>query len=216
MNTPDSGAPFGPHPRRRFLKGLAGMALGLPLAAEPLTAATKGKRVILDPGHGGKDGGCYWYGVKEKDLALDLAKRIASNLRKAGVPVQLTRTSDVFLELDERAEMANRHQNSIFVSLHFNAHQDRSIRGIESFYYPGSQTGQKLASVVQSELGKRIKTRNRGIKPSRLKVLQATKGPAALIECGFISNRWECERCNAPWFRQVLSEEITEGIARYL
>ncbi len=204
-----------PYDRRQFLRCLTGAALTLPLVDE-LPAASGKPRIILDPGHGGKDGGSYWYGIKEKDLTLDLAKRVSANLKKAGVPTLLTRSTDVYVELENRAKIANDYEGSIFVSLHFNAHKDRSIRGIESFYYPGSQSGQRLASVMQSELGRRIKTRNRGTKANRLKVLQSTKGPAALVECGFISNRWECDRCSASWFRQVLSEEITEGIARFL
>ncbi|MCB1093041.1 MAG: N-acetylmuramoyl-L-alanine amidase, partial [Verrucomicrobiae bacterium] len=68
---------------------------------------------------------------------------------------------------------------------------------------------------IQTELGNRILTRNRGIKPSRLKVLEKTKGTAALVECGFISNRWECQRCASTWLRQILAEEIVEGILKY-
>lgn len=190
--------------------GLGTVALG--------TADLKGarfKRVVIDPGHGGRDNGSKWYGVAEKTLTLDLANRIKKILDAKGVPTTLTRTTDVFMELDERAAVANRQSDAIFVSVHFNAHRDRSIKGIETFYYPGSTQGRVLATYIQGELGKRIKTRNRGVKPARLKVLRATKGSAVLVECGFISNRWECQRCASTWFRQVLAEEIVEGILRY-
>lgn len=171
--------------------------------------------VVIDPGHGGKDGGSKWYGVTEKNLTLDLAKRIKAALEKEKMKVTLTRSTDVFVELVDRAEVANKKPGSVFVSVHFNAHRDRSIKGIETFYYPGSASGRELATYVQSELGRRIKTRNRGVKPSRLKVLAKTKGTAILIECGFISNRWECQRCASTWFRQILAEEIAQGILRY-
>lgn len=173
------------------------------------------KQVVIDPGHGGKDNGSKWYGVAEKTLTLDLAKRIEKILETKGVPTTLTRTTDKWMELEDRAAVANGKQDAIFVSVHFNAHRDRSIQGIETFYYPGSTQGRVLATYVQGELGKRIKTRNRGVKPARLKVLRSTKGTAILVECGFISNRWECQRCASTWFRQVLAEEIAEGILRY-
>ncbi len=171
--------------------------------------------VVLDPGHGGKDPGSQGFGEVEKVLSLDLAKRIEKVLVGKGVTVSLTRTTDTYVELVDRAEVANKASKSIFVSLHFNAHTDRSINGTETFYWPGSEEGRRLASYIQSELGRRLVTRNRGFKPERLKVLEATEGTAILIECGFISNRWECQRCGAEWFRQILAEEIAQGIMRY-
>ncbi|MCB1230067.1 MAG: N-acetylmuramoyl-L-alanine amidase [Verrucomicrobiae bacterium] len=177
--------------------------------------AQKFERVVIDPGHGGKDNGSKWYGVAEKTLTLDLAKRIQKVLEGKGIDAKLTRSTDIYVELVDRAAVANKTPNTLFLSVHFNAHRDRSIKGIETFYYPGSTEGRVLATYVQSELGNRIKTRNRGVKPARLKVLRETKGVAVLVECGFISNRWECQRCASSWFRQVLAEEIVEGILRY-
>ena len=200
--------------RQHFCR-LAGLGLGAMVLGRNESQAAKFKRVVIDPGHGGKDNGSKWYGVAEKTLTLDLAKRIQKILVAKGIPTTLTRTTDVFMELEDRAAVANKQADTIFVSVHFNAHRDRSIKGIETFYYPGSNEGRVLATQIQDELGKRIKTRNRGVKPARLKVLRATKGTAVLVECGFISNRWECQRCASTWFRQVLAEEIVEGILRY-
>ena len=200
--------------RQHFCR-LAGLGLGAMVLGRDDSQAAKFKRVVIDPGHGGKDNGSKWYGVAEKTLTLDLAKRIQKILVAKGIPTTLTRTKDVFMELEDRAAVANKQADTIFVSVHFNAHRDRSIKGIETFYYPGSTEGRVLATQIQDELGKRIKTRNRGVKPARLKVLRATKGTAVLVECGFISNRWECQRCASTWFRQVLAEEIVEGILRY-
>lgn len=171
--------------------------------------------VVIDPGHGGKDPGSSAFGLVEKELTLDLAKRIEKILVGKGITTELTRRSDVYIELVDRAERANRAPKTIFVSLHFNAHTDRSISGTETFYWPGSSSGRELASYIQSELGRRLVSRNRGFKPERLKVLETTKCTAVLIECGFISNRWESQRCGAEWFRQILAEEISQGILRY-
>lgn len=190
------------------------LALGVTLPSSGF-AAPAFTRVVIDPGHGGKDPGSVAFGLVEKDLTLDLAFRIQKLLEAQSIEVQLTRTTDTFVELEDRAELANKHPGAIFVSLHFNAHVDRSISGTETLYWPGSEPSRQLASYIQSELGIRLVTRNRGIKPERLKVLEVTQGTAALIECGFISHRWENQRCGAAWFRQILAEEIVQGILRF-
>ncbi|MDF1739846.1 MAG: N-acetylmuramoyl-L-alanine amidase [Verrucomicrobiales bacterium] len=191
---------------------LAGLISMIPADSSALEDFNK---VVIDPGHGGKDPGSSAFGNVEKELTLDLAKRIAKLLTAKGISSQLTRTTDTYVELIDRAEMANKSPKTLFLSVHFNAHSDRSISGTETLYWPGSATGRELASYIQSELGRRLVTRNRGFKPERLKVLEATKATAVLIECGFISNRWESQRCSAEWFRQILAEEIVQGILRY-
>lgn len=195
------------------------MALFLALlfaASLPHQASAKNfSTVVIDPGHGGSDKGSNWYGVYEKNLSLDLSKRIQRILKSKGIPTVLTRNSDTYVALDKRAAIANRKSHFIFVSIHFNGHRNTSYRGIETFYYPGSSKGSQLAGKIQHELGARIKTKNRGIKAARLKVLRLTKGPAVLIECGFLSNRWENNRCNASWLREIIAEEIVQGIMAY-
>jgi len=185
------------------------------IALIPSVSAQNFQHVVIDPGHGGMDPGSQGYDLVEKELTLDLAQRLAKVLTGKGISTSLTRTDDTYLTLKERAEVANRLSGSIFVSIHFNAHTDRSISGTETFYWPGSENGRRLASFIQSELGRRLVSRNRGFKPDRLKVLEETEGTAVLIECGFISNRWEAQRCGAEWFRQILAEEIAQGILRY-
>jgi N-acetylmuramoyl-L-alanine amidase len=172
-------------------------------------------RVVIDPGHGGIDPGSSAFGMVEKELTLDLARRLERILSSHGLTTELTRRTDKYVELSERAEKANAKPGTIFVSVHFNAHTDRSISGTETLYWPGSAAAREMASYVQSELGRRLVTRNRGFKPERLKVLEKTKCTAILIECGFISNRWESQRCGAEWFRQIIAEEIAQGILRY-
>ncbi|MEM9018886.1 MAG: N-acetylmuramoyl-L-alanine amidase [Verrucomicrobiota bacterium] len=200
---------------RTFLVILTSLTLCLVVCKEVASAAEEFHRVVIDPGHGGKDPGSNAFGLVEKELTLDLATRLEKILKGHGFEVELTRRSDVYIELVERAEIANAEPGTIFVSLHFNAHTDRSISGTETLYWPGSAPSRTLASYIQSELGRRLVTRNRGFKPERLKVLEETERTAVLIECGFISNRWESQRCGAEWFRQIVAEEIAQGILRY-
>ena len=177
-------------------------------------AASEAKTVVvLDPGHGGKDNGARWYGVSEKTLNLDVAKRVEVLLKKRGIPVVMTRRTDTYVSLDYRAKIANRHAGAIFVSIHFNAHSNRSIKGIETFYI--SSKGRKLAQSMQKRLASRINTNDRGSKKHHYAVLTKTRGVAALVECGFISNHWENRRCATSWFRDILAQEIASGIAAY-
>lgn len=186
-----------------------------PLLAVGLGAGERFDTVYLDPGHGGKDPGSVAYGLVEKDLTLDIAKRIEKLLVGKGIQVRMTRRDDRFIELADRAAIASGDPRSIFLSLHFNAHTDRSISGSETLYWPGSEKGRELASYVQSELGRRLVTRNRGFRPERLKVLELSPVTGILVECGFLSNRWESQRCGAEWFRQIIAEEIVQGLLRY-
>ena len=169
--------------------------------------------VVLDPGHGGKDNGARWYGVSEKTLNLDVAKRVEILLKKRGIPVVMTRRTDTYVSLGYRAQIANRHAGAVFVSIHFNAHSNRSIKGIETFYI--SSKGRKLAQSMQKRLAGRINTNDRGSKKHHYAVLTKTRGVAALVECGFISNHWENKRCSTSWFRDILAQEIASGIAAY-
>lgn len=172
-------------------------------------------KVVIDPGHGGKDPGSIAFDLVEKNLTLDIAKRVEKLLVGKGLTVELTRREDVFVELADRAAMAAGSPDTILLSLHFNAHADRSISGTETLYWPGSESGRELASYVQSELGRRLVTRNRGFRPERLKVLELAPVTGILVECGFLTNRWESQRCGAEWFRQIVAEEIVQGLLRY-
>ncbi len=97
---------------------------------------TRIRKIVLDPGHGGKDPGAIGVsGIAEKDIVLALAKRLAKKLRKKmDVEVILTRERDVFVPLEERTAFANARNADLFVSLHINASRNRRLRGIESYY----------------------------------------------------------------------------------
>jgi len=93
------------------------------------------RKIILDPGHGGKDPGAMAHGMKEKDIVLTVAKHLRDILREQyGYDVVMTRTKDVFLPLEERTALANTSKADLFVSIHVNAHPDKNVRGIETFY----------------------------------------------------------------------------------
>lgn len=91
--------------------------------------------VVIDAGHGGKDHGATGHrGLKEKDVNLGIAKKVADRLKKVGIKVALTRDEDEYISLDERAQLANEKQASVFVSIHANAAESRAARGVETYF----------------------------------------------------------------------------------
>ena len=93
------------------------------------------KKIVLDPGHGGKDPGAMAFGLKEKDIVLDVAKRLSPILKKElGCEVVLTRKDDTFISLEERTALANTNNADLFISLHINAHTSAKVRGMETYY----------------------------------------------------------------------------------
>ncbi|MFC1868537.1 N-acetylmuramoyl-L-alanine amidase [Thermodesulfobacteriota bacterium] len=94
------------------------------------------KRIVIDPGHGGRDPGCYHAGgIREKNIVLNLAKKLAKRIKeKLGCEVLLTRTSDKSVPLDERTAFANVKKADLFISLHVNAHKQKNIFGVETYF----------------------------------------------------------------------------------
>ena len=181
------------------------------LTAALLLPASAFRTVVIDAGHGGKDDGAKRYGVKEKDLNLDTAKRLEKILRRRGFHVVMTRRTDRFVPLQQRAKIANRYQDAVFISIHYNSHRDTSVKGIETFY--ATMDGRRLASGIQDLLTKRFTTRDRGIKLGKqYAVLNKTRIVSVLVEAGFISNSWERRRLNGAWYRQIVAEQIAKGI----
>jgi len=168
--------------------------------------------VVIDAGHGGDDPGTRWHGLVEKKLTLDVAQRVETILKRNGVTTAMTRRTDATVSLDDRAAKANRYRSALLVSIHFNANRIQGISGYETFYR--SSSGRKVAASVQRSLTANIKGNNRGITSFGYAVLKRTKGPAILIECGFISNKAEAARCATAAHRQKLAEAIARGVLR--
>ncbi len=110
------------------------------------------KRIVIDPGHGGKDPGCLFKGgIKEKDITLSLAKKLKTKIEsQLGCEVLLTRTTDVFMPLDERTAFATLKNADLFISLHVNAHKQTNIYGIET-YFLNMATDQQAVMVAARE-----------------------------------------------------------------
>jgi N-acetylmuramoyl-L-alanine amidase len=169
------------------------------------------KTVVVDAGHGGKDNGAYRkFGGAEKIATLDVAKRLAQKLRESDVKVVMTRTSDVFVPLEERVAIENEQKNSIFVSIHFNDSRRRAVHGFETYYH--SPMSVDLAQTIQAKLTTISRSSNRGVHRANFRVLRLAKYPAVLVECGFLSNRREGGSARDSDYRDQLADKIAEAI----
>lgn len=187
--------------------------LTLLLGATTLVAAAQTVRfstVVIDAGHGGKDGGSVWHGLTEKKLCLDVAKRVEAALISKGLKTVMIRRTDTFVELDRRTRLANLVPASIFVSIHFNGSRQTLISGGEVYYR--SPRGKLLASSISRSIKSRVTGGMRGIFHGNYKVLRSTKMPAVLVECGYISNKREALRCADPAHRQKIADAIVSGL----
>ena len=177
-------------------------------------------------------------GAKEKDLALDIALRVRAHLAAAGVRVVMTRDSDRFWELEDRPYLAARGGGDVFLSIHMNAAATRTVRGIETFVtatenYPPtaeSKLGGKYPAVPNNQfnhsntvLGNQIqravvgitRAEDRGLKRARFVVLRNSAMPAALVECGFLSNAQDEQKLSTPSYRETVALGIAQGILNY-
>lgn len=170
--------------------------------------------VILDPGHGGKDKGAVWGGVRESDLNLKVAKKVETLLKARGISCSMTRNSDQFVSLSKRAEVSQKYRNAIFVSIHFNASNHTEVRGLETYY--ASAKGKKLAQTIHSRMVKKLNLYDRKtLTGGKYAVLNKTACPAILIECGYISNAYERKRCSSSGYQSLCASAIVDGIMAY-
>src|SRR5262249_16563014 len=167
--------------------------------------------VVVDAGHGGKDSGAYRrYGPPEKMITLDVAQRVNRKLRESQLKTVMTRSSDVFIELNDRVAIENAEKNAIFVSIHFNDSRKRRVRGFETYYH--SATSFDLANGIQSKLMTIPNSANGGVHRANFRVLRLATCPAVLVECGYLSNRSEGNKTREWEYRELLADRIAEAI----
>ncbi|MHA7912930.1 N-acetylmuramoyl-L-alanine amidase [Bacillus altitudinis] len=174
------------------------------------------KKIMLDPGHGGHDPGAAENGLKEKDLVLKIAKKTKTILEKVyGASVKLTRSTDVYIDLSQRARLANNWGADYFASIHINA---AGGTGFETYRYDklsaSSGTG-KQQKIVHDAIYRKIKakTSDRGKKSKNLAVLRETNMPTILTENLFIDREKDAALLKQDAFLNLLAEGHAEGIA---
>jgi N-acetylmuramoyl-L-alanine amidase len=195
--------------------------------------------VVLDPGHGGFDNGAGSRWGSEKTFTLDVALAVRRELLKAGYKVEMTRSTDTYVSLPQRVNIANRFPNAVFVSIHFNSSAGGS--GVESFAlapegvtsnmfsehhvsaadvarHAGNAQDEHniaLTASIHAMVLSRLAAFDRGVKHARFHVLRDVKIPAVLVEGGFISDPSEGQRISTNYYRQRLGTAIAQGIQNY-
>ena len=152
-----------------------------------------GRRIVVDPGHGGADSGFAAGQTTEADLVLDLASRIEGRLAAAGATVYLTRGRHQDPTLAERTAFANDARADLFLSLHTDAHSSEHARGVASYYYgtgsgASSTVGEQFANLVRREVVVRTGLLDLGSHPKTWDLLRMTRMPAVRLDCGYLSH----------------------------
>ena len=191
------------------------------LPTESNTNIKKKYTVYIDAGHGGEDKGTIAQDKTtfEKDITLKIATLIAQNLSKQDdVEAVLSRTTDVKVSLAERARDANKKNVDLFVSIHLNGQTGgNDAVGLETYYTKLRDDGSdKLAKSIQETVTSYVEVRDRGVKTAKFQVLQESKMPGVLIECGFLSNKEEAKKLSNTEYQEKLAESIEQGIFTYL
>jgi len=183
-------------------------------------ASLKGKTVVLDAGHGGKDSGTVGNGLYEKEITLDMVKRVKSKLENTGAKVILTRSDDRYLYLSERANISNNSNAQVFVSIHANSSANSSARGVETFYFGSSNvslrnSSSSAATNILNELLAVTNSPSRGVKTANFYVIKYNHKPSTLIELGFVSNPSDASFLKDSGYRNRAADAIVKGLAKH-
>jgi N-acetylmuramoyl-L-alanine amidase CwlD len=193
-----------------------------PEPSAPAYVAPNPRLIVIDPGHGGSDPGSYRGDVVEKNLTLDISKRLKDLLVARGWQVMMTRDTDkdVFApndsahdELQARDDVANNNGARMFVSVHVNAFMNAGPHGATVYYFKPSDLA--LAQAIDRRIGSELQIKDDGIVKDKLYVVHHANMPATLIETAFISNPDDRALLQSPEWRQKMAEAIADGIADY-
>lgn len=176
-----------------------------------------GRTVVIDPGHGGHDPGAIGVtGLQEAHVNMQLARLLADRLDAEGVRVVTTRTDDVYVPLEERAEVANRVGADLFISIHNNScPRDCVGTGTETYYLPTRWENEVAAAAMQDELVRAAGLPDRGIKRRNLAVLRHSRVPAVLVEVAFLSSSTEERLLRSEAFLNRAADGMMRGVRRF-
>ncbi|WP_342598476.1 SH3 domain-containing protein [Psychrobacillus sp. FSL H8-0483] len=173
-----------------------------------------GLSIVIDAGHGGNDRGTTGaLGTDEKGITLLTAELLSSKLQAAGANVIMTRESDQYVDLRKRVSIGHQVSADAFISLHYDAVDNSSVRGFTSYYMHGYQ--KELAQYVHDGLADMISLKDRGTQPGNYLVLRENKQKAVLVELGYLSNPTEERNVTTPKFREQATHGIYNGIINY-
>jgi len=181
--------------------------------------------IAIDPGHGGVDGGSGRGDVLEKEVNLEIAKRLAEKLEDMGYEVFMIREDDdTTIKKEARVENAIEAEADIYISIHQNIYEeknnkeaDNDVNGIETYYCDDREGSKRLAQLVQSAVSKETGARDRGLKETKtLYVVREATMPSCLVECCFLSNKKEREAIVTEDYQEKLATGMATAIQSFL
>lgn len=180
-------------------------------------APLKDRIIVIDAGHGGHDPGASGNGIIEKQLTLDVSKRVEAKLKNAGAKVLMTRSGDTYPSLSARTEYAKKNYAEVFVSIHGNSFLPNSpANGTEVFYSsqnPNSNESRVLAQYIQNNIVKMASMTDRGVKQANFQVIRENNIAAVLVELGFMTNASDADKLKKN--PDIFAEAIYQGLLQY-
>ena len=190
----------------------------------------KVRKVVVDAGHGGFDSGKVGInGALEKDINLEIARKVQQKLEQAGIATIMTRKTDQGLydegeenkkqqDMKRRCSVINESEADLAVSIHQNSYTEESICGPQVFYYETSVKGRNLAEILQETLNQNLEiVRPRAGKANdTYYLLRKTEIPTVIVECGFLSNTEEAEKLMKEVYQEKIAQAICEGVQEFL
>lgn len=174
--------------------------------------------IFIDAGHGGNDGGCAEGGVTEKEINLAIARLVRDKLRASGYEVVMSRSTDTYVAKEDRVIRANNLQADIYVSIHQNSSEEKSVSGMEVWYdgTDAARDSKRLALLVSQQTAQSTGAVEREVRgDADFHVTGSTQMPACLIETGFLTNREERGKLSTPEYQEQVAAGITQGIEYY-
>ena len=185
-----------------------------------------GKIIYLDPGHGGPDPGAMYKDIKEKDINLQISKKLEERLTKLGAIVYLTRYGDYDLsvnntinrkrsDLSRRGNIINKSDCDLFLSIHLNAESTGIWKGAQTFYNTNNKQNKEIAKILQQQFKDDLNSKRKEKNKNDLYLQKRINNPGVLIEVGFLSNASERYLLRQKTYQDKVTLSITNGILKY-
>jgi N-acetylmuramoyl-L-alanine amidase len=199
------------------------------LTVQAMSWAVASKVIVVDPGHGGIDSGAVGRnGILEKNINLEIARRLVALFRQAGATALLTRDGDYELtdrenkpgfsnrdELQARLDLADQNNANLYLSIHLNSYPSPDCEGAQVFYHPGSVDSHRLASLIQQEMINRLGDHYRWAQAEDFFVLRNSKRPAVVVEAGFLSHPREGALLTDPAYQDKIAWCVYAGVVQF-
>ena len=198
-------------------------------ASSNIDTPSIGYTVVIDAGHGGLDPGSIGYKtkVRESDVNLAISKKLETELKKAGISVVMTRTTQEGLyglstnnykkrDMAKRREIIENARPNMVISVHMNSYVKHNLRGAQAFYDKNSEISKQLALAVQDQFASNLEASDKGVSIGDYFMLKCTQAPSIIAECGFLSNEEDEKLLLSDNYQNKIVACIVAGVLSFL